>query len=122
MQINKSSGQVEIIGPDGRVYLYTYHTAHTLVSEVYDALSQQKRWDDPDYLSKMVFCRMIPLECWKEETGFGIGTQLYADVNLLVTLDTVKQTITIQSASNLHDKFHMSFSEFIDSYVNNAAL
>jgi hypothetical protein len=122
MQINKSSGQVEIIGPDGRVYLYTHHTAHTLVSEVYDALSQQKRWDDPDYLSKMVFCRMIPLECWKEETGFGIGTQLYADVNLLVTLDTVKQTITIQSASNLHDKFHMSFSEFIDSYVNNAAL
>jgi hypothetical protein len=122
MQINKSSGQVEIIGPDGRVYLYTHRTAHTLVSEVYDALSQQKRWDDPDYLSKMVFCRMIPLECWKEETGFGIGTQLYADVNLLVTLDTVKQTITIQSASNLHDKFHMSFSEFIDSYVNNAAL
>jgi hypothetical protein len=122
MEINKSSGQVEIIGPYGRLYLYTHNTAHTLVSEVYEAMSQKKRWDDPDYLSKMIFCRMMPLECWMEEVGYGIGTQLYADINLLVTVDTVNQTITIQSATNLYDKFHMSFNEFINSYLNNAEL
>lgn len=122
MQINKSSGQVEIVGPYGRVYLYTHNTAHTLVSEVFEALSQRKRWNDADYLSKMVFCRMIPLECWKQDTGYGIGTQLYADVNLLITLDTVKQNITIQSATDMYDKFHMSFDDFVNSYVSSADL
>ena len=122
MEINKQSGQVEIVSPYGRVYLYTHDTAHTLVSEVHDALSQRKRWDDPDYLTKMIFCRMLPLECWLEEKGFGIGTQMYADINLLVTVDTVKQVISMQSATDKFDKIELSFDDFVDSYPNHASL
>lgn len=122
MEINKQSGQVEIVSPYGRVYLYTHDTAHTLVSEVHDALSQRKRWDDPDYLTKMIFCRMLPLECWLEEKGFGIGTQMYADINLLVTVDTVKQVISMQSATDKFDKIELSFDDFVDSYPNHANL
>jgi hypothetical protein len=122
MDINKSSGQVEIVSPYGRIYLYTHKTAHTLVSEVHDAMQQRKRWDDPDYLSKMIFCRMMPLECWQEETGFGIGTQLYADVNLLITVDTVKQQISIQSAEDKFDKIQLSFEDFVGSYTDHANL
>lgn len=122
MEINKQSGQVEIVSPYGRVYLYTHDTAHTLVSEVHDALSQRKRWDDPDYLTKMIFCRMLPLECWLEDKGFGIGTQMYADINLLVTVDTVKQVISMQSATDKFDKIELSFDDFVDSYPNHANL
>ncbi len=122
MNINKSSGQVEIVSPYGRVYLYTHLTAHTLVSEVHDALSQRRRWNDADYLTKMIFCRMIPLECWQEETGFGIGTQLYADVNLLVTVDTTKEIVTIQSAEDKFDKIVLSFEDFVQSFPNQAML
>jgi hypothetical protein len=122
MEINKQSGQVEIVSPYGRVYLYTHDTAHTLVSEVHDALSQRKRWDDPDYLTKMIFCRMLPLECWLEDKGFGIGTQMYADINLLVTVDTVKQVISMQSVTDKFDKIELSFDDFVDSYPNHANL
>jgi len=122
MEINKQSGQVEIVSPYGRVYLYTHDTAHTLVSEVHDALSQRKRWDDPDYLTKMIFCRMLPLECWLEDKGFGIGTQMYADINLLVTVNTVKQVISMQSATDKFDKIELSFDDFVDSYPNHASL
>lgn len=122
MEINKQSGQVEIVSPYGRVYLYTHDTAHTLVSEVHDALSQRKRWDDPDYLTKMIFCRMLPLECWLEDKGFGIGTQMYADINLLITVDTVKQVISMQSVTDKFDKIQLSFDDFVDSYPNHASL
>lgn len=120
MHINVDSGQVEVISPDGRVYLYTHHSASSLVRDVFNALSERKRWDDADYLTKMVFCRMIPMECWMDETGYGIGTQLYADVNLLITLDTVKQIITIQSAIDKHYKYCLSFEEFVTSYLEQA--
>lgn len=120
MQINEQSGQVEIISPYGRVYLYTHLTASALVNDVHEALSLRKRWDDADYLSKIVFCRMVPMECWQNETGYGIGTTMYADVNLLITLDTVKQVITIQSATDKHFKYCMSFEEFVTTFLRNA--
>jgi hypothetical protein len=122
MQINKNSGQVVIIGPYGSVYLYTHDTANTLVSDVYDALKEGKRWDDPDYLSKMIFCRMLPLECWLDDKGFGIGTQLYNDVNLLVSVNIMQQSVTIHSMDDKHSKLIFSFQEFIDSYANSALL
>lgn len=122
MEINKHSGQVEIISPYGRVYLYTHLTADTLVKDVYAALAMRMRWDDADYLSKMIFCRMVPMECWNNDGGFGIGTQLYADVNLLITLDTVRQVITIQSALDKHYKYCMTFDEFVMKYLGNAEI
>jgi hypothetical protein len=122
MTVNKNSGQVIIIGPYGSVYLYTHDTANTLVKDVYDALQVGKRWDDPDYLSKMIFCRMLPLECWLEDKGFGIGTQMYNDVNLLISVNTVQQIITIHSMEDKYNKIMLTFQEFIDSYANNASL
>ena len=122
MEINTNSGQVEIISADGRVYLYTYNTASSLVNDVYQALSEGKRWDDADYLSRIVFCKMIPHEAWNKDNGFGIGSTLYADVNILVTLDIEKQVITIQSAMDKHFKQQMFFAEFIKGYTTNAMI
>lgn len=116
MKINSSSGQVEIIGPYGKVYLYTHNDGKQLVKEVYETLALRKRWDDPDYLARMMFCRMVPVESWAEETGYGIGTQLYADVELLVTLDTTNQVVTIQVASDPCNSYSLLFSEFVNSF------
>lgn len=120
--INPNSGQVEIIGPYGRIYLYAHHTAEELIREVHQALSLKTRWNDPDYLAKLVFCRMVPLELWKEEGGFGIGTQLYADINLLVSLDTTRQVITIQSAQDKHQRYCESFQNFVTSFSGSAEI
>ena len=70
MIVNKNSGQVIIIGPYGSVFLYTHDTADTLVKDVHDALKVGTRWNDPDYLSKMIFCRMLPIECWLDNNPF----------------------------------------------------
>jgi hypothetical protein len=118
--MSKSSGQVEIKSMFGKIYLYTHSNAHSLVNNVHDALSELSRWDDPDYLSKMIFCRMVPQEEWESDNGYGIGTQLYVDINLLVSLDTVTQMITIQSLEEKHEKYVMSFKEFVTGYIKNA--
>ncbi len=121
-EIRLDSGQVEIISPYGRVYLYTHNYAANLVSDVYRVLSQHKRWDDPDYLSRMIFCEMIPPELWNSDTGFGIGTQMYADVNLLITIDTVKKIIKISSHGNNIDDIKMTLTDFVNNFYNNASL
>jgi hypothetical protein len=124
MEINFNTGQIEIVGPYGRVYLYSHNTANELVIVVSDVLSRQVRWDDPDYLSRMIFCRMIPKNKWDDELGFGIGTQLYKDVNMLITLDTVHQTIKISSAFETYvtNSITMSFDDFLNKYADSAEL
>lgn len=122
MEINRNSGQVEIISPYGRVYLYTHDTARNLLANVYNILSKERRWDDPDYLSRMIFCEMIPEQFWNSETGFGIGTQLYADVELLVSLDTVNQKITVSSGLHEFDNFSMTFKQFLVDFLKDAKL
>lgn len=122
INIIKDSGQVEIIGPYGRVYLYTHDGASSLVNDVHNTLSMRQRWDDADYLTKMVFCRMVPMECRNTDRGHGIGTQLYADVNLLITLDTTTQVIMLQSATDMHYKFKMSFEEFVLEFYKKAQM
>lgn len=124
MEISLNTGQIEVIGPYGRIYLYSHNTANDLVSVVSDVLSRNVRWDDPDYLSRMLFCRMIPKNKWDDELGFGIGTQLYRDVNMLISLDTVHQTIKISSAfeSYIVNSITMSFDDFINKYADSAEL
>jgi hypothetical protein len=121
-QINLNSGQIEIISPYGRVYLYTHNYAKTLVSDVHRILSRRKRWDDPDYLSRMIFCEMIPAEFWESDTGFGIGTQMYTDVNLLVSIDTVRQTISISSYGSGVDDMKMTILDFVENFYKSAEL
>jgi hypothetical protein len=124
MEINFNTGQIEVVGPYGRVYLYSHNTANELVSVVSDVLSRQVRWDDPDYLSRMIFCRMVPKNKWDDELGFGIGTQLYRDVNMLISLDTVHQTIKISSAFETYitNSITMSFDDFLNKYADSAEL
>ena len=122
MKINKDSGQIEIISPYGRVYLYTHNDAKSLLTIVHNTLSLKVRWDDPDYLSRMLFCEMIPEQFWSSNTGYGIGTQLYADVELLLSLNTVSQKITLSSGSHDFSNFSMGFEEFIVDFLKDAKL
>lgn len=122
MKINPNSGQVEIISPFGRVYLYTHDTSRNLLSNVYNVLIKEKRWDDPDYLARIIFCEMIPQEFWDSDSGFGIGTQLYVDTELLISLDVTSQKITVSSGMHEFENFNMSFKEFIVDFLKDAKL
>lgn len=122
MEMNEHSGQVEVISPYGRIYLYTHDHAARMTNDVYSALAAQLRWDDADYLAKIIFCHMVPLECWQQDKGYGIGTQMYADINLLITVDTTRQQITITSAKDKTFYYQASFYEFVEGYTKSAEL
>jgi hypothetical protein len=122
--INKSSGQVEIISTENdSIFLYTHDLADSLVNDVYQALKLGARWDDADYLARIVFCRMMPPEQLLNDKGFGIGAKQYGDINLLITLDCRDQTISVISSlmENKH-KYSMTFTEFIENYSSTATL
>ena len=124
METNLDSGQVEIIGPYGRVYLYTHSNSKDLINIMHQVLSKKLRWNDPDYLARMIFCKMIPFDEWDSDLGYGIGTQLYRDVNILVSIDTVHQTINISSYHDkqlIHGKIS-SFTHFIKNFADDAEL
>ena len=125
MEINKNSAQIEIKNEFGSVYLYTHDLAHDLMHIINDVLSKRERWDDADYLSRMLFCRMVPCEQWNKTTGFGIGTQMYADIRFLVVLDTVKKRLTINNwneSGTICRGVHYDFENFVENFTNDASL
>ena len=85
-------GQVYI--KDTKVYLYTHWDASNLAENVEKAVAKGWRWNDPDYLARIIFDVMTKGE-QGGETGFGIGTQKHGDIWLLVTVDCKKQTVTV---------------------------
>lgn len=119
---NINSGQVLIIGENGSVYLYTHNHADTLVKDVHDVLSRRLRWNDPDYLTRMIFCQMVLKESWEDDIGYGIGTQFYVDVNVLITLNFEHQTVMISSADLKYPKYQMTFESFVSDYFKTAVL
>jgi hypothetical protein len=123
--MEKNNGQIEIRGPFGSVFLYTHDSAHDLMHVVLETLSKKIRWDDPDYLSRILFCSLIPIEFWKSDKGFGIGTQMYNDIKLLITVDTVLQKVIItnfEDDDTVSRSLHYTFETFIESFTNNASL
>lgn len=125
METNINSGQIEIKGPYGSVFLYTHNLAHNTLYVVHDVLCKKVKWDDPDYLSRMIFCNMIPPEFWNSETGFGIGTQMYNDIKLLITIDIVLKKVIItnfEKVNVINRSLHYTFDTFIENFTNDAKL
>lgn len=118
--ININSGQVQIVGEHGSVYLYTHNYAKTLVSIVHEVLSRRQRWDDPDYLSRMIFCAMIPYDDWNKDTGFGIGTQYVIDTNLLIVINLERKRISISSYGSGVDNVLMDMEDFVQNFFRRA--
>lgn len=122
MEIEKGSAQVEVSGPFGSVYLYS-EEGRGIIGALHRALSKEERWNDPDYLTRIIFCQMVPKKELEGTTKFGIGTEMYANIDIFITVDTITENITIQArGSSLHDRYKMSFQHFVDSFTSNAKL
>ena len=109
--------QVKIIdGWSGKVccYLYTHCGAWELPEVVQRALSKELRWDDEEYLARIIFCEMVKGD-EDGETGYGIGSSQHGDIQRLVEVDCRGQgTVTIYET--YRDKMRSwSFKDYIDS-------
>lgn len=103
-------GQVKIL-PDG-VYLYTHWNAEELEDTVKKAMKRQLRWDDSEYLARIIFCAMLKGHDQDGETGFGIGTGEHGDIWRLITVDCEAQTVTVADLYKKTTKTN-SFNDFI---------
>jgi hypothetical protein len=106
----REKGQVLI--KDVGVYLYTHRNADVLILRVQEAMAKEWRWDDPEYLARIIF------DCMKgddteSETDYGIGTERHEDIWTLITVDCKSQIITVEEYGKI--AYESTFREFIET-------
>mgnify|MGYP001564729155 CR=1 FL=1 len=88
---------VVIKNGDEEVFLYTHSEGHDLPSVVSGALALKQRWDDPQYLARIVFTHMTQgSNSLKDTTGFGISATMGDNSYPLIVLDTVKRELRFE--------------------------
>lgn len=90
-----SRAQVKVLDGDDAVYLYTHWGSQEVELTMRDAMAKKWRWDDPEYLARVIFDTMTK-DCHNEETGYGIGACQHVDLDVLVVVDVGKQEVSFE--------------------------
>lgn len=90
------STRAQVYMKETGVYLYRHSDGYDLPNTVRDALLRKQRWDDAEYLARIIFSEMIR-DRLDDETGYGIGVELHEDIQYLVTVDTEEQTVKVET-------------------------
>lgn len=90
---DRSQIAIKEYGEKAKVFLYG-HWMGDPRPILQEALKKNQRWDDNEYLARIIFDVMTE-GMHGEETGFGIGTRKHGDIeHPIPVLDCEKQTIT----------------------------
>lgn len=82
-----------------RVYLYGHWSGHDMPEILRSALARGKdRWDDPQYLARIIFCEMTKSHPYTDTTGFGITSSLHDNEHPIIVVDCEKQEIRLEAA------------------------
>ena len=111
------------------VYLYQHWDGYNLPLEVQEALKLKARWNDEEYLTRIIFETMLENQSDKT-TGFGIGTIQHSDIEWLVEINAENQSIKISRWGWLEEKgygelallWDGSFEQFINIDASEEAL
>lgn len=63
-----------------QLFFYTHWEGMVLPAKLQMALMRKQRWTDPGYLARIIFCELVGDNNWNEETGYGISTTTYGDI------------------------------------------
>jgi len=100
---------------DKEVYLYTHWEGSEIKEILHRALSSEigkNRWDDPAYLTRIIFCEMVGEKNFRGETGFGISTFICDnEYPILHIYPDDKKIREIKENGEILDEW--SFQEFI---------
>ena len=91
-------------GDNPGVYLYTHWGGYSLPKTVQDALKQKERWDDEQYLNRIIFCEMIKGQK-RETTGYGITAFVCDGEDRIIHIDVDKQQITLKNHTYSFDEY-----------------
>ena len=84
---------VEIKDSNGSIFLYTHWGGSELKNTVKHALRRRQRWNDGQYLARIIFCEMIGKDNWDGETGFGISATIHNGEEKIIIVDVPNQTV-----------------------------
>ena len=99
---------------DTKVYLYSHWGSQRIRETIAKALSKKWRWNDPEYLARIIFDEMTKSQ-HNTETGFGIGTKEHLDIDNLVTINCkTKQIIFKESYKETKNEY--TFESFIKKF------
>jgi hypothetical protein len=101
--VHMKSGRVY----DDGVFLYTHWGGTDLPKVLQRALAKRERWDDPEYLARIIFCEMVK-NAVSENTGYGISSYLCDGGNRVLKVDALDQTVKDSTSNRLY-----SFEEFV---------
>ena len=78
---------------DRRIFFYTHWSGSELKSIVQTALRKRWRWDDPSYLSKIIFWELVKGN-EERETGYGIAPHEIDNEHPYVIVTPSQQIVT----------------------------
>jgi len=95
----------QVIIEDTGIVLYTHWRATELPDDVFRSLSLRERWDDPEYLARIIFCHMTQSRCSTETNGYGIGTMPHSDAWQNIYINCENKTININEKKQPFESF-----------------
>jgi len=100
---------------DTGAWLYTHWGGRTLPEVVRQALARDERWNDPEYLARIVFDEMTGDDT--SATGFGIGTEQLGGVTQTIHIDCSEQEVRLvreqYTTKTSNEEVH-EFEEFVN--------
>jgi hypothetical protein len=101
-----------ILSGDEQVCLYTHWGREDLPHTLRNALIRgRERWGDYQYLTRIIFCEMIPPNARLTLTGYGITQEVHDGRDSVISALVDSQEVIIG------DRPPMSFSDYIASSV-----
>ena len=101
------------------VYLYQHSDGYNLPEEVQKAIRLKLRWNDEEYLTRIIFQTMLEGHRDREH-GFGIGTIQHSDIEWLVEVDVDAQTIVVKNGYG--QKFDEVWNGTFEQFCKKATL
>lgn len=97
---------------DEQVCLYAHWAGSELPATLQKALQRGKeRWDDFQYLTRIIFCEMVPAR-YSELTGYGITQVPHDGDDRVITVDVAAQTV------QMPDRQAVTFADFAANGAN----
>lgn len=99
---------------DAPVWLYTHWAGTELLETVQTAIKRRERWDDPAYLTRIIFDTMTQGQ-QGGETGYGISTTEQDNGHDFVVVDPRTQEVRVEDPETRVPKRKWSFEAFCDA-------
>lgn len=104
-------GQIAVVHGEGAVYLYSHWGGTELAAVLRSALLKKWRWDDNEYLTRIIFDEMVG-DSQGSEMSYGIGLIPHGDIeHALLVVDTTQQAVGVVKLREWDERREDNYSD-----------